>query len=188
MMDRMHRANIGWRSVLVVVALLSFACTSSRTDTAASTSGTGSTTTPDVDPASPASSFPIPNGTYDTTGTRKEALEAGFSNKEIDKWYGPDGKLPVTLVLADGRYKIFVVGDDGVKELGATATYTATKKLWVAGDESEGCPGCIYTYRWSLDGKVLSLKLVPRLTHDKRGPEDLRGVRLVTEHDYVEAS
>lgn len=187
-MDRTYRVNIGWRSVLGVVLLLSLACTSSQTDTAATTSGTSSTKIPDVAPASPTSSFPIPNGTYDTTGTRQEALEAGFSNKEIDKWYGPDGKLPVSLVLADGRYQIFVVGDDGVEELGATATYTATKKLWVAGDESEGCPGCIYTYRWSLHGKVLSLRLVPRLTHDKRGPEDLRGVRLVTEHDYVEAS
>ena len=114
------------------------------------TTPSAGTTTPSASASATAASFPIPNGTYDATADpQRGARQVGFSNKEIDKWYGPDGKLPVTLVLADGRYKIFVVGDDGVKELGATATYTATKKLWVAADESEGCPGCIYTYRWS---------------------------------------
>ena len=33
----------------------------------------------------------------------------------------------LTFVLDDGTFQIFVVGDDGVKELGAKGTYTATK-------------------------------------------------------------
>jgi hypothetical protein len=37
------------------------------------------------------------------------------------------------------------------------------------------------TFKWSFDGKVLSLKLVK----DLAGPADFRDVRLVAEHDYV---
>ena len=169
-------------SVLGAVALLLAACVSSGTGPSATTLSTESTSTRVSGTASPTSaSFLIPNGTFDATGTRRDALAKGFSNKEIDKAYGPDGELPLTLVLADGTYQAFVVGDDGVKVLGDKGTYTATERLWVAADESEGCSGCVYTYRWSFNGKVLSLKLLS----DTVGPGDFRAVRLVTEHDYV---
>jgi hypothetical protein len=125
--------------------------------------------------------FPIPNGTYEATGTRKEALAKGFSNKEIDAAYGADGKQPFIFVFDAGTFLNFVVGDDGVKELGAKGTYTATGKRLIVTSESEGCFGCVYTYRWSFDGKVLSLKLLSSST----GPADFRDVRLVSEHDYV---
>lgn len=183
----MHRIGrtIGRASVLAAAAaLLLSACGSSGTSTSTTTPSFG-TTTPSASASLAAASFPIPNGTFAATGTRQEALAKGFSNKEIDHYYGPDGKLPVTIVLDDGTFQAFVVGDDGVKELGSSGTYTATKTLWVATEESEACAaGCVETWRWSFDGKVLSLKLMPALSHDSLGAADLRGVRLVAEHDY----
>jgi hypothetical protein len=76
---------------------------------------------------------------------------------------------------------MIVEGDDGVKEVGASGTYTATERLWVATSENPGCPACVFTYRWSFDGKVLSLALL----RDSAGPADFHLVQLVTEHDYV---
>jgi hypothetical protein len=118
---------------------------------------------------------------YNAKPTRKEELAKGFTNKEIDRWMAPDGKNSITIVLHDGSWEVRVVGDDGIEVVGDQGTYTATKKLWIA--TSRGGPGgtVICTYRWSFDGKVLSLKL----TNDSAGPKDFHVVRLVTEHDYV---
>jgi hypothetical protein len=192
----MHRTDrrIGLGFVLVVATLM-LACGSSGTNSSATAPSSGSRTTPvagtttlSTSASAAAASFPIPNGTYDATATRSEALAKGFSNEEIDHYYGSDGKLPVTIVLDDGTFQMFVTGDDGVKELGAKGTYTATRTRWVAIAGAEAVAGDVYTYRWSFDGNVLSLKLLPRLTHDSLGPADLRGVQLVTDHDYVKTA
>ena len=186
-MHQMERM-IGSGVAFAAGALLLSACGSSGTNAQATRSSSASPTTqaavavtPSVSPSPSALSFPIPNGTYEATATRQEALAKGFSKKEIDAQYGPDGKLPVTFVLDNGALQVFVVGDDGVKELGDTGTYTATEKRFVVTDEGEGCSGCVVTWLWSFDGKVLSLKLVS----DSAGRADFRGVRLVAEHDYV---
>lgn len=180
---------IGWGASLdAATAVLLSACTSGGSSPSAATAPSSKspttaagTTIPSASPSATAASFPIPNGTYETTATRKEALAKGFSNKEIDDAYGADGKLPVTLVFDAGTEQVFVVGDDGVKELGGRGTYTATETRLVVTDQSEGCSGCVVTFKWSFDGKVLSLKLVK----DLAGPADFRDVRLVAEHDYV---
>jgi hypothetical protein len=179
----MHRKDrtIGWGPALVAAAgLVLSACGSSVTGNSTTTPSSG-TTSPLGSPSVAAESFPIPNGTYKTTATRKEALAKGFTNKEIDHWYGPDGKQPLTIVLDNGAYHVSVVGDDGVEEVGDLGTYTATKKQWIPTSQAPGCPGCVFTLRWSFDGKVLSLKLV----RDSAGPKDFRLSRLVIEHDYV---
>jgi hypothetical protein len=164
-------------------ALLLSACGSSGISTSTITPSP-ETSAPSASASPAAASFSIPNGTYATTATRQEALAKGFSNKEIDKYYGRDGRAQYILVLDDGAFLQFVVSDDGVKEQGAQGTYTATKTAWVATEVGEGCSGCVETYRWSFDGKVLSLKLMPGLSQDSLGAADLRGVRLVSEHDY----
>jgi hypothetical protein len=164
---------------IAVIALLLTACSSGGSTASPAVARSHRPTTPPPSPDAP--SLPIPNGTFDATETRKEALAAGFSSKEITAAYGPDGTMPVTLVLDDGVYQVFGVGDDGVKELGDKGTYTATDTRWVAASESEGCSGCVYTFRWSFDGTVLSLELL----RGSKGPEDFRQVQLVAEHDYV---
>jgi hypothetical protein len=184
----MHRIDrtIGRGDVLALAAALMLAaCGWIGTSTTTTTPSPGTSTPPSASPSPAPASFPIPNGRFDATGTRQEALNKGFSNKEIDHYYGPDGKLPLSIVLDDGRFVIFVVGDNGVKELGSSGTYTATRKVWVVTEEGGACAGCVETYRWSFNGKVLSLKLEPGLSQDHLGPADLRTVRLVTEHDYV---
>ncbi len=175
--------TIGWGSVFAIALALS-GCSSSGTTSvaAAPTTAAAGSITSSAPPSPGAASFPIPNGTYKTTATRQEALAKGFTNKEIDHGYGPDGILPLTIVIDNGAYHVSGVGDDGVEEVGDLGTYTATKKLWIATSQSPGCPGsCVYTYRWSLDGGVLSLKL----ERGPAGPRDFRLVRLVSEHDYV---
>ncbi len=183
----MHRTDrlIGRAYVLAVAALWLSACGSSGTNSPATTPSSESPTTPVAGTTTPSASasapFPIPNGTYEATATRQEALAKGFSNKEIDAAYGQDGRLPVTFVFDDGTYQVFVTGDDGVKELGDKGTYSATTTRLVATDEAEGVAGQVYTYRWSFDGNVFSLKLLS----DSGGQTDFRDVRLVSEHDYV---
>jgi hypothetical protein len=173
--------------LLAAVAVLLSACGSHGTPSAETGSSPSSSTaakagaTPSASASPAPASLPIPNGTFHTTATRREARAKGFTNKEIDHWYGPDGKQPLTIVLDNGTLQMIVEGDDGVREVGATGTYTATKKLWVATSTSPGCPGCVFTYLWSFDGNVLSLKLM----RDSAGPKDFRLVRLVSEHDYV---
>ena len=173
------------KSVLVIAAaavpLLS-ACGSHE----ATTSAVTPPASPSVgaSPSAGVSKFPIPDGTFDTTATRREAHAKGFTNKEIDHWYGPDGKYPLTIVLNNGKYQVWGVGDDGVNEVGDLGTYTATEKLWIVTSEAPGCPGCVFTFRWSFDGTVLSLKMVS----DSAGPKDFRVTRLVAEHDYAKVS
>lgn len=177
-MERFARTLRRGVACISAVALLMAACSSSGTGSPSLESSPH----PSTQSASPdAPAFPIPNGMFDATGTREEALAAGFTNKEITAAYGPDGTMPVTLVLDDGVFQVFGVGDDGVKELGAKGTYTATNTRWVAVSESEGCSGCVTTFRWAFDGTVLSLELL----RDSAGPEDFRDVQLVAEHDYV---
>ena len=48
---------------------------------------------------------------------------------------------------------------------------------------SDGCPGCVYTYDWSLDGEELTLTLVGHDSTDS--PEDVVIVRFVTEGAFT---
>jgi hypothetical protein len=144
---------------------------------AASLTVTGCTSGPPT-PTVSASQSPdsIPNGTYSTTATRQEALDAGFSKKLIDKNYGSDWNSGyVAFKFLDGRFSILVGTGEAAREAGDLGSYTINGSTLVTKSESEGCNGCVYTYRWALDGSVLSLKLVTS------GSD----VRLVTEHDYT---
>ena len=49
--------------------------------------------------------------------------------------------------------------------------------------ESDGCPGCVYTYDWSLVGDELTLTLVGHESTDT--PEDVVIVRFVTEGAFT---
>ena len=136
------------------------------------------TSTPSPTPSVPPSPSPFPNGRYDATVTRQEELARGFTNSEFDRAFGsPNGPVPVVYVFQDGAYQ-FIVEANGVRQVGAAGTYTATKKLLMVRDT-----GSFYvvTYRWSFDGRVLSLHVLS----DTAGKADLRDVRMVTERDYV---
>jgi hypothetical protein len=175
--------TIGRGSLIAAAgALLLSACSSSGATTSGATSS-HETSTPIASQTASVSSFPIPNGTYKATPTCQEELAKGFTNKELHHACGPNGTLPpYVLVFDNGTYHDVVEGLDGVKQVGDLGTYTATEKLLILTSETPGCP-CTATYRWSFDGKVLSLKLLS----DSTGPADFRNVRMVTEHDYVKA-
>jgi hypothetical protein len=173
--------TIGWGVVFATVLVLTGCSSGAPSVATVPTTAAAGIVRSSVSPSAGGASFPIPNGTYKTTATRREALAKGFTTKEIDRYYGPDGKLPYSLVFDNGSYHDIVESDSGLEEVGDLGTYTAAERVLVMTSKSSGCPGCVYTWRWSFDGKVLSLKLLS----GSEGPADLRNVRLVAEHDYM---
>ena len=99
------------KCVLVIAAaavpLLS-ACGSHGATTSAVTPSSAS-------PSAGTSSSRSPMAASTRRRRRQEALAKGFTNKEIDHWYGADGKYPLTIVLNNGTYQVRGVGDDGVE-------------------------------------------------------------------------
>jgi hypothetical protein len=168
------------------LALLAASCggdgsVDAAADGPAQTSSSASAT----DPASTqVSTSALPNGSYEHTATLAEALDAGFSRKEVAEAFGGDGKLPITFTFEDGSWQHIVVLDDGTREVGDNGTYTVDGNKLVTTSESDGCFGCIVTYRWTLDGNMLSLTVLS----DSAGEEDARDVRLNTQYEFEMAS
>ena len=112
------------------------------------------------------------------------SLPDGLVGRESEEAFGSDGELPMTFVFEDGTWQHIVVLDDGTSEVGDNGTYTAEGDEVVMVSESDGCPGCVGTYRWTFDGQTLGLVLLS----DSAGEEDAHGVRLHTEYEFEKAS
>jgi len=130
---------------------------------------------PELDETSTAS---IADGTYTAQATRAEAEAAGFTEEDIERAYGPDGALEITLKFSDGQYSHLADYIPGVPEVGDGGTFA------VAGDRltlSNGDGDVIY--RWTVDGDVLSVTLLEdKIAGDV---DDIAVVRLMTEHDFT---
>ena len=74
------------------------------------------------DAASPVGTDSIPSGRYETTATRQEALDAGFSRTLIDRFYGADGRQRYVLEFGDSRWRELEQSDSGVFEIGDSGT------------------------------------------------------------------
>jgi hypothetical protein len=127
----------------------------------------------------------IPDGSYAKTATAADAKALGLTDHKFLSSLGSDGKTTFTFKFQGDRYTHFVVekapepGDVG------TLTYDA-KRNAVMTSASEGCPGCVYTYRWSLIGDKLALKIVGQDSTDS--PRDVLIVRFVTEGTFMKQS
>jgi hypothetical protein len=125
----------------------------------------------------------IPAGDYSKVATLAEASELGLPDALAQEFLGPDGETTFTLRFADDEWSQLQTEAAGpeVGDFGSLA-YDADGDL-VTTSENEGCPGCMYTYAWELDGDELTLTLVDNDSPDT--PEDLLVTRLVTEGTYV---
>ena len=126
----------------------------------------------------------IPDGTYSKTATIADAKALGVPKGAATETFGRNGKLPLEFKIADDRY-VHLVEADGAMVVGdeGTATYDPDGN-WVTTSESTGCPGCVTTYGWSLEGDRLRLRMLEGTgTGD---PVDVLIGRLVTEGEWTQ--
>ena len=129
----------------------------------------------------------IPDGTYAKTVTKAEARAAGIRDKA---W--PEDELGTRA----GQLRVQVPGSTGGRrscpdgeapDPGDVGTLKYDERVTSSMlSESDGCPGCVYTYDWKLNDDVLTLRIVGHESTD--GPEDLAIVRFVTEGDFTRQS
>lgn len=179
------------RSALTALLLVTVLASCSDDPSATATRRTASTTTTPSELSPATSSEPaqpgeaIPDGSYAKTVTVAEAKEMGITDQGFLNQFGKDGRTTLVLKIAGDRWTHFTV--EGVPEPGdlGTITYDAKDKIAMT-SESDGCPGCVYTYDWSLVGDDLTLSLVGHESTDT--PEYVVIVRLVTEGAFTRQS
>ena len=78
---------------------------------------------------------------------------------------GRDGELPVLLQVIGDFWSITVTDDSGATDVGdlGSLTYEDDDRVVMTSD-SEGCPGCVLTVTWSLEGDRLTLVMTPDTT------------------------
>lgn len=143
-----------------------------------------STTTPTEPSPATSSSAPepgeaIPDGSYAKTVTVADAKEMGIADQDFLSELGKDGETTFVFKIADDRFTVFVV-EEGVPEPGdvGALAYDGDEDVAMT-SESDGCPGCVYTYDWSLVRDELTLELVGHESTDT--PEGVVIVRFVSE-------
>ncbi len=126
----------------------------------------------------------IPDGTYTKVVTMPDADRLGLSRDTALEFLGEDGELNVELTIDGDDYAQF--SDDGDAPLtqgdGGTAAYDEAGN-WVITSDSSGCPGCVTTWAWSLEGPVLSLEMIE--TTEAGDPENVLISRLVFEGEFT---
>ena len=167
-----------------VVVAMSIALAACGGDDPAEPSATADTGAAATGAQGSANESSFPEGSFEHTATVEEAVSNGFTEQESEEAFGSDGELPMTFVFEDGTWQHIVVLDDGTSEVGDNGTYTVEGDEVAMVSESDGCPGCVGTYRWTFDGQTLGLVLLS----DSAGEEDAHGVRLHTEYDFEKAS
>lgn len=181
----MRRTEIALATLLIAPLLP--AC--SGDDRAARASESRSSSTPLSSATEPAAaSTPtstgetIPDGTYAKTVTRADTRRLGLPRDKVAEVLDKDGEVAYSYRFAADRWTL--IGTyDGVPEIGDLGTLVYDEDTVALTSESDGCPGCVYTYDWQLNGKQLNMTIVGHDSTD--GPEDLLVVRLVTEGAYT---
>lgn len=176
------------RTVSALVAMVSLlgACggatapRESSRDQTTTTSSADSATTPTVE----WTGRTIPDGTYLKTVTMADARKVGLPRDRAAVILGRDGEWRLELRVAGDTFAQF--GDDGDGPLtqgdGGTATYDEDGH-WVTTSNSPGCPGCVATVDWSVEGDRLTLRIIE--TTEVGDPVDLLIGRLVYEGTWT---
>jgi len=139
-------------------------------------------TTPAVSSETAGAAAAIPDGSYAKTVTADQAKAMGITDKSFLRQLGEDETTSFVYKFQGDRWTQFVV--EGAPEPGdlGPLEYDANDDV-VMTSESDGCPGCVYTYDWSLDGDKLTLTLVGHDSTDT--PEDVVIVRFITEGTFT---
>jgi TRAP-type transport system periplasmic protein len=103
----------------------------------------------------------IPDGTFEKTVTREEAVAAGVPVSFLDQpgeFLGID-EFHITIRLQDGRYQ-FLANYVGGTQVGDRGTYTYDEGgRLVKTSSSSGCSGCTSVFDWSFEEDVLVLEV-----------------------------
>lgn len=100
----------------------------------------------------------IPDGRYARTVTAADAEGVDLPPEQVEDFLGRDGELPMVLEFDGSNVKHYVTNDAGVEELGDLGTLDYPEDgQFVLTSESTGCPGCVYTHGWTLEGAQLTL-------------------------------
>jgi hypothetical protein len=139
-------------------------------------------TTPAVSSETADAAAVIPDGSYAKTVTVDQAKAMGITDKSFLRQLGKDETTSFVYKFQGDRWTQFVV--EGAPEPGdlGPLEYDANDDV-VMTSESDGCPGCVYSYDWSLDGDQLTLTLVGHDSTDT--PEDVVIVRFITEGTFT---
>ncbi len=124
----------------------------------------------------------IPDGSYAKTVTVAEAKAMGITDQSFLRQLGEDETTSFVYKFQGDRWTQFVVEEVPEPGDGGPLEYDAKDDV-VMTSESDGCPGCVYTYDWSLIGDKLTLALVGHESTDS--PEDVVIVRFVTEGAFT---
>ncbi len=127
----------------------------------------------------------IPDGSYAKTVTVSEARAMGITDQYFLGQLGEDETTSFVYKFQGDRWTQFVVEEVAEPGEGGTLEYDADDDV-VMTSESDGCPGCIYSFAWSLVGDELTMTLVGHESTDT--PEDMVIVRFVTEGVFTRQS
>ena len=187
---RRPRLRMRAAGVVVLLALISLAgCgddqpSSAGTPSAAGSSGAQMSSSASQSPTQ--TSNAIPDGDYSRVATTSDARQLGMSAAMTREMLGAGGRTTFTLRFAGRRWTQFEDAGTGPElgDLGSLA-YDGEGNL-VTTSNSGGCPGCVYTYGWKLKDDQLTLTVLDH--HSPDTPQELLGVRLVTEGTFSKKS
>jgi hypothetical protein len=170
---------VGMRTGLVVWGTAGVLALTGCTGSGSSGSPTEGVQRSTAEPSASEAGPRIPDGSWSKVATAAEARRRGLDGPDVREVLGSDGRLPITWRLAGDRWTILVTEDDGLPVRGdeGTLQYDSQGGL-VTVSESEGCPGCVGKFTWTLVGDALTLTFAPGSTSTK--DDD----RLVTEGTF----
>ncbi len=168
--------------VTLLLVLVLAGCGDDSPASTATADGSTSTTTPDDASEPTATGEVIPDGSYGKTVTVDQAKAMGITDKGFLRQLGEDETTSFVYKFQGDRWTQFVVEEVPEPGDGGPLQYDANDNV-VMTSESDGCPGCVYSYDWSLVGDQLTLTLVGHESTDT--PEDVVIVRFVTEGAFT---
>jgi len=159
--DRGFRTALG----VAVVVVLATGCTSDD-EPVVKPAASSETRTASADPTATAAAAGtvLPNGKWSKIATLAQLRKLGVTRKGMRE-LGRDGELPVLLQVIGDFWSITVTDDSGATDVGdlGSLTYEDDDRVVMTSD-SEGCPGCVLTVTWSLEGDRLTLVMTPDTT------------------------
>ena len=148
--------------------------------------GCGTDESSTAEPGKSATSTPtgtgetIPDGSYAKSITVAGAKKVGIADQGyLQENFNEHRPTIITFKIAGDTWTQFVTPGGGAPEPGdvGTLTYDAHRNA-VLTSESDGCPGCVYVYKWQLEGPHLTLTIVGH--ESSEGPAGLVITRFVT--------
>jgi hypothetical protein len=126
----------------------------------------------------------IPDGTWAMTKTTADARRLGIPKRLDVELFGKDGKSRLALRIEGSEWAHFVEDKDDTMALGdqGTGGYDEDGN-WVTTSHSEGCPGCVATLEWSVEGDSLTVAFLDVETTSE--PLDHQIARLAVEGTYT---